>query len=96
MLRLAQEGGLFFYTQLRTKLLCADWTLVCERVPFATMASRFAEIDENGIQDLIVSSENINTRKSSNYWPKTYFNRDQQQGLVGFEESSRRILPSMS
>ena len=29
----------------------------------ATMASRFADVDENGIRDLVVSSENKNTRK---------------------------------
>ena len=32
------------------------------------MASRFAEVDENGIQDLIVSSENETLEKRTNYW----------------------------
>ena len=29
---------------------------------------RFTEVDENVIQDLTVSSENENTKKSTNYW----------------------------
>ena len=33
----------------------------------ATMASRFAEVNENGIIDLMFSSEHKNTRKSTNY-----------------------------
>ena len=37
-------------------------------VVFATMASQFADVDKNGIQDLMVSSENENTRKSTNSW----------------------------
>ena len=32
------------------------------------MAFRFAEVDESGIQDLMVSTENENTGKSTNYW----------------------------
>ena len=34
----------------------------------ATKAFRFAEVDENGIQDLMVSSEKENARKITNYW----------------------------
>ena len=37
-------------------------------VVLATMASRFAEVDENGIIDLMFSIENENTRKSTNFW----------------------------
>mgnify|MGYP001792411758 CR=1 FL=1 len=32
------------------------------------MASQVAKVDKNGFQDLMVPSENKNTRKSTNYW----------------------------
>ena len=32
-----------------------------------TMVSRFAEVDENGIQYFMIYSENKNTRKSTNF-----------------------------
>ena len=35
---------------------------------WATRVSRFAEVDENDIQDLMVSSENENTGTTTNYW----------------------------
>ena len=44
------------------------------------MASRFAEVDENGMQDLIVSSENENFIKSTDYWPNGFQKFGQKQG----------------
>ena len=39
-----------------------------EVVVSATMASLFAKVDKNGIQDLMISSENENTKKGAKYW----------------------------
>ena len=36
------------------------------------MASRFAIVNENEIKDLLFSSENENTRKSTNYWMNVF------------------------
>ena len=44
------------------------------------MASRFAEIDEYGIQDLMDCSENENTRKSTSYWLNVFRKFGQPQG----------------
>ena len=51
----------------------------------ATKASRFAEVDENGIQELMVSSENEKTRKGI---------LQKWVAAKEVEKGARRILPS--
>ena len=50
----AHEGGFFFYNWGQNYLGLIGCAKV---VVFTTMASWFAEVDGNGIQDLMVSSE---------------------------------------
>ena len=57
------------------------------------MITRFAEVDENGIQDLVVSSENENSRKSTKYSLKVF---QKWAAAWEVEESAQRILTLMS
>ena len=53
---------------MRGKLCCTDWAHWLVKVVSVTMASQFAKVDKNSLQDLMVSNETKNTRKSLNYW----------------------------
>ena len=60
---MAHDGGLFSIIESKIQL---RW--FAKVVVSATMASRFGEVYENGMQDLMVSVENENSRKSTKYY----------------------------
>jgi len=82
---------------LRAVLLESDWSvcfLATGSIPQAgsvlfAMASGFPEVDDNAIQELIISSENENTIRSTNYWLSVFRKwaliREVKQDLEDYE-----------
>ena len=82
-----QVKAFFYNSGQNYSALIGRW--FAKVVVSATMASRFAEVDENGIQDLMVSGKNENTRKRTIYWLNVFHKwaapREVKQRLEEYE-----------